>query len=131
MLNTEVFYTLKEAQIIIERWRQEYNTVRPHSSLNYQPPTPEARLPLVLGPDRSVIEVGPGPGIFTRFLVSHCNLVTAVEPSPANACWLEREMAGCQNLAVIKQRWEDIETVLHDVVFSAGTLYAFIEIKFY
>jgi len=41
LLNGELFYTLKEAQIIIERWRIHYNTVRPHSSLGGQPPTPE------------------------------------------------------------------------------------------
>jgi len=49
LLNGELFYTLKEAQIIIERWRKEYNTFRPHSSLNYRPPAPEVRLPLALG----------------------------------------------------------------------------------
>ncbi len=42
LLNGEIFYTLKEAQILIERWRQEYNTVRPHSALGYRPPAPEA-----------------------------------------------------------------------------------------
>jgi len=42
LLNGEIFYTLKEAQILIERWRQEYNTIRPHSSLGYRPPAPEA-----------------------------------------------------------------------------------------
>jgi len=41
LLNGEIFYTLKEAQVLIERWRLEYNTVRPHSSLNYRPPAPE------------------------------------------------------------------------------------------
>jgi transposase InsO family protein len=41
LLNGELFYTLKEAQIIIERWRIHYNTVRPHSSLGSQPPAPE------------------------------------------------------------------------------------------
>ena len=41
LLNGEIFYTLKEAKVIIERWRQEYNTVRPHSSLRYRPPAPE------------------------------------------------------------------------------------------
>ena len=41
LLNGERFYTLKEAQIIIERWRIHDNTVRPHSSLGGQPPTPE------------------------------------------------------------------------------------------
>jgi transposase InsO family protein len=44
LLNGEIFYTLKEAQVLIERWQVEYNTVRPHSSLNYRPPAPEARL---------------------------------------------------------------------------------------
>ncbi len=42
MLNGEIFYTLKEAQILIDRWRQEYNTIRPHSALGYRPPAPEA-----------------------------------------------------------------------------------------
>jgi putative transposase len=41
LLNGELFYTLKEAQIIIERWRIHYNTVRPQSSLGGQPPAPE------------------------------------------------------------------------------------------
>ena len=37
-LNGEIFYSLKEAQILTERWRVHYNTVRPHSSLGYRPP---------------------------------------------------------------------------------------------
>ena len=41
LLNGELFYTLKGAQIIIERWRIHYNTVRPHSNLGGQPPAPE------------------------------------------------------------------------------------------
>jgi len=41
LLNGELFYTLQESQIIIERWRRQYNTCRPHSALGYQPPTPE------------------------------------------------------------------------------------------
>jgi putative transposase len=44
LLNGEIFFTLKEAQIIIEGWRQHYNTVRPHSSLGYVPPAPEVQL---------------------------------------------------------------------------------------
>lgn len=40
-LDGELFYTLKEAQIMIERWRVHYNTVRPHSSLGGLPPAPE------------------------------------------------------------------------------------------
>ena len=42
LLNGEIFYTLKEAKVLIERWRQEYNRLRPHSSLGYRPPAPEA-----------------------------------------------------------------------------------------
>ena len=41
LLNGEIFYTLREAQVIVERWRREYNTFRPHSSLAYRPPAPE------------------------------------------------------------------------------------------
>jgi putative transposase len=37
----EIFYTLKEAQIVIEGWRRHYNAIRPHSALGYQPPAPE------------------------------------------------------------------------------------------
>jgi len=44
-LNGEVFYSLKEAQILTERWRVEYNTERPHSALGYRPPAPHAILP--------------------------------------------------------------------------------------
>ncbi len=44
VLNREIFYTLIEAQVIIEGWRKEYNTFRPHSSLGYRPPAPEAVL---------------------------------------------------------------------------------------
>ncbi len=41
LLNGEIFYTLKEAQILIEQWRKHYNTIRPHSALGYQPPAPQ------------------------------------------------------------------------------------------
>lgn len=44
-LNREIFYTLKEAQILVEQWRRFYNTERPHSSLGYRPPAPETFLP--------------------------------------------------------------------------------------
>ena len=45
LLNVEIFDTLLEAKVLIERWRREYNTIRPHSSLEYRPPAPEAVLP--------------------------------------------------------------------------------------
>ena len=45
LLNGEIFYTLQEAKVIIENWRRHYNTIRPHSSLGYRPPAPEAFMP--------------------------------------------------------------------------------------
>ncbi|MCP9482656.1 IS3 family transposase [Shimia sp. CNT1-13L.2] len=41
LLTREIFYSLREAQIIIEEWRKHYNTKRPHSALGYRPPAPE------------------------------------------------------------------------------------------
>jgi putative transposase len=46
LLNGEIFYSLKEAQIVIEQWRKHYNTIRPHSALNYRPPAPQTFVPL-------------------------------------------------------------------------------------
>lgn len=40
-----IFYPLNEAQILIERWRVEYNTQCPHSALGYSPPAPAACTP--------------------------------------------------------------------------------------
>ena len=40
LLNGEIFYSLKEAQILIEAWRRNYNAIRPHSALGWQPPAP-------------------------------------------------------------------------------------------
>ena len=45
LLNGEIFYSLKEAQVVIEQWRRHYNTIRPHSSLGYRPPAPETIVP--------------------------------------------------------------------------------------
>ncbi len=44
LLDREIFTTLEEAKALIEGWRKEYNQVRPHSSLGYRPPAPEAIL---------------------------------------------------------------------------------------
>jgi putative transposase len=46
LLNGEIFYNLKEAQIVIEQWRKHFNTIRPHSALNYRPPAPQTFAPL-------------------------------------------------------------------------------------
>ena len=45
LLDGEIFYSLKEAQIVIESWRRHYNAVRPHESLGYRPPAPEVFIP--------------------------------------------------------------------------------------
>ena len=45
LLNGEIFYTLHEAQVVIESWRRHYNTIRPHASLGYKPPAPEVFVP--------------------------------------------------------------------------------------
>jgi transposase InsO family protein len=55
LLDGEVFDTVLEAKVLIERWRVRYNTVRPHSSLGYRPPAPEA----VWSPPVT----GAGPGL--------------------------------------------------------------------
>ncbi len=44
LLNGEIFDTMTEAKVLLKRWRAYYNTVRPHSSLSYMPPAPEARV---------------------------------------------------------------------------------------
>jgi transposase InsO family protein len=46
LLNGEIVYTLREAKMLIERWRMHYNQVRPHSALGYRPPAPKATLPV-------------------------------------------------------------------------------------
>jgi len=56
LLNGEIFYTLKEARIIVEAWRRHYNTVRPHASLGYRPPAPEVIIP-------SAAQLAPRPAM--------------------------------------------------------------------
>jgi len=48
LLNREIFTSLREARVLVEQWRTEYNRVRPHSSLGYRPPAPEAVEPPLL-----------------------------------------------------------------------------------
>ena len=58
LLNGEIFYSLAEAAVLVEQWRREYNTVRPHSACGGSPPAPEAikpspwflRMPVLHGP---------------------------------------------------------------------------------
>jgi transposase InsO family protein len=44
LLRGEIFYSLREAEVLIEAWRRHYNADRPHSALGYRPPAPEAAL---------------------------------------------------------------------------------------
>jgi transposase InsO family protein len=60
LLDGEVFYSLAEAKVVIESWRQHYNTSRPHSALGYRPPAPE----VVLWPALPVAQaVAPKPAM--------------------------------------------------------------------
>ena len=54
LLDGEIFYTLREAKVLIEQWRRHYNTVRPHSALGYRLPAPEA-----LAPPAGSVPLGP------------------------------------------------------------------------
>ncbi|MFZ2099507.1 MAG: IS3 family transposase [Oricola sp.] len=69
LLNGEIFTTLREAQVLIERWRRHYNTVRPHSSLGYRPPAPETILPPAV--DLSYASLRPA-----QTLALECRLLT-------------------------------------------------------
>jgi transposase InsO family protein len=51
LLDREIFYPLRKAFVLIERWHRYYSTMRPHSALGYRPPAPEASLPSPSGPD--------------------------------------------------------------------------------
>ena len=57
LLNGEIFDTLLEAQVLIERWRREYNSFRPHSRLGYHPPAPETIQPWPLGSGASPLHL--------------------------------------------------------------------------
>jgi putative transposase len=54
LLHGEIFYTLKEVEILIEMWRKEYNTARPHSAPGYRPPVPAS----IMGPSTQLQPVG-------------------------------------------------------------------------
>ena len=60
LLNTEIFYSLKEAQVLVEQWRRHYNEVRPHSSLGYRPPAPQ-----------TIVQVNKNNGYEGRFHQTH------------------------------------------------------------
>lgn len=55
LLRREIFYTLKEAKVMIEKWRVHYNTKRPHSALGYRPPAPETFTPKPTSLDNNLV----------------------------------------------------------------------------
>ena len=59
LLDGEIFYTLKEAKVVIESWRRHFNTVRPHGSLGYKPPAPEVFVPAMSA--RATLQPRPAP----------------------------------------------------------------------
>ncbi len=59
LISREIFYSLREAQVLVEQWRTEYNTIRPHSSLGYRPPAPQAIQPARQWLRRPALQ-GPG-----------------------------------------------------------------------
>ena len=60
LIHREIFYSLREVQVLVEQWRREYNTIRPHSSLGYRPPAPQAIQPARTWLRQPALQ-GPGP----------------------------------------------------------------------
>ena len=75
LLDGEIFYTLREAQIIIESWRRHYNTVRPHASIGYRAPAPEVFVPALAAwpaaqsrpAPPAMLPLAPRPDVFPFF----------------------------------------------------------------
>ena len=72
LLNGEIFETQLEAKVLIERWRREYNTLRPHSALGYRPPAPESRP--VTGAARA------STGCLERAMSASCAMASSTSP---------------------------------------------------
>ncbi len=59
LLNGKMFFSLAEAQVLIEARRRHYNAVRPHSSLGYRPPAPEPVVP----PGGTIVRWASAPAV--------------------------------------------------------------------
>jgi putative transposase len=66
LLDGEIFYSLKEAKIVIESWRRHYNTLRPHGSLGYKPPAPEVFVPAMSARAAQQPHPAPPPALAER-----------------------------------------------------------------
>jgi len=76
-----------------------------------------------------LVEIGPGPGVFTLPLAGHCSSLTVVEPSPAVIKALRRKTTHLSNLRIIHDSWEGVSMGSYDIVFAGGVLYAFYDLK--
>ena len=63
LLDGEIFYSLKEAKIVIESWRRHYNTLRPHGSLGYKAPAPEVFVPALAARAAAQPRSAPPPAL--------------------------------------------------------------------
>jgi putative transposase len=66
LLDGEIYYSLKEAKIVIESWRHHYNTLRPHGSLGYKPPAPEFFVPAFATRAAARPQSAPPPALAPR-----------------------------------------------------------------
>ena len=90
VLNVEIFDTLLEAKVLIDRRRREYNHVRPHSSLGYRPPAPEALIPINHElPGMGLLRVNSSPKILTLEVVQGMGAGQRLKGSSIKfrACW--------------------------------------------
>ena len=56
LLNGELFYSIKEARVVVGEWVKHYNHVRPNSSLGYRPPAPQIQVPKIIHHQHTMIK---------------------------------------------------------------------------
>ncbi len=71
-----------------------------------------------------VLEIGPGPGAYTRLLVEKADRVVAVEPSPFMVQRLRENLPGCNKLEIVTSTIEDYLDHLefYDLALAANVL---------
>jgi hypothetical protein len=80
LLNGEIFYTLREAQIVIESWRRHYNTIRPHASIGYKPPAPEVFVPAFTAWGGGLTSDNTGPALRALHIATLTRRAIALTP---------------------------------------------------
>ena len=81
-LNGEIFYSMKELRVLAERWRFQYNTIRPHASLGYRSPAPEAWLASTAWPQGEPVASLPAPLAATSCIDLTSEIVCATLTHP-------------------------------------------------